>query len=102
MAVDIIARALAAGLMGADGNVSPDKLPKINTDEATKYSVGGIGAGVNLKGHNIIDVMMKYLCDVMKTRACEWHVSERCCVSGFRGLVGSSFSTSTFFYSLHI
>ena len=65
MAVDIIARALAAGLMGADGNVSPDKLPKINTDEATKYSVGGIGAGVNLKGHNIIDVMMTMLYGVM-------------------------------------
>ena len=65
MAVDIIARALAAGLMGADGNVSPDKLPKINTDETTKYSVGGIGAGVNQKGHNIIDVMMTMLYGVM-------------------------------------
>jgi hypothetical protein len=65
MAVDIIARALAAGLMGADGNVSPDKLPKINTDETTKYSVGGIGAGVDLKGHNIIDVMMAMLYGVI-------------------------------------
>ena len=65
MAVDIIARALAAGLMGADGNVSPDKLPKINTSETTKYSVGGVGAGVDLSGYNVIDVMMTMLYGVM-------------------------------------
>lgn len=65
MAVDIIARALAAGLLGADGNVSPNKLPVINTDEKTKYSIGGIGEGVNLKGYNIIDVMMTMLYGVM-------------------------------------
>ena len=46
MAVDIIARALAAGLMGADGNVSPDKLPKINTDEVTKYLLQTSGCDI--------------------------------------------------------
>ena len=65
MAVDIIARALAAGLLGEDGNVSPKKLPVINTNEKTKYSVGGIGEGVNLKGYNVVDVMMTMLYGVM-------------------------------------
>ena len=61
MAVDIIARALAAGMMDSDGKVSPDKLPTINTSEPVKYSVGGIQAGDILKGQNIFEVIMEML-----------------------------------------
>lgn len=92
MAVDIIARALAAGLLGADGNVSPEKLPVINTNETTKYSIGGIGAGVNLKGYNVIDVMMTMLYGVMYPRIEEpsFHVS----LEKINGTAGSSFETN--------
>ena len=92
MAVDIIARALSAGLMGADGNVSPDKLPKINTDETTKYSVGGIGAGVNLKGHNIIDVMMTMLYGVMYPTIEEPSFEIK--IENKNGTVGAPFTTN--------
>ena len=92
MAVDIIARALAAGLMGADGNVSPEKLPKINTDEVTKYSVGGIGAGVNLKGYNIIDVMMTMLYGVMYPVIEEPSFEIK--VENKNGTVGAPFTTN--------
>lgn len=92
MAVDIIARAIAAGLVGDDGNVSPNKLPQINTDEVTKYSIGGIGAGVNLKGHNIIDVMMTMLYGVMYPTIEE--PSFEVILKNTIGTAGSSFSTS--------
>lgn len=92
MAVDIIARAIAAGLVGDDGNVSPNKLPQINTDEVTKYSIGGIGAGVNLKGHNIIDVMMTMLYGVMYPTIEE--PSFEVILENTMGTAGSSFSTS--------
>jgi hypothetical protein len=92
MAVDIIARALAAGLLGADGNVSPNKLPVINTDEKTKYSVGGIGEGTNLKGYNVIDVMMTMLYGVMYPNIEEPSFEVK--LDNVNGTAGASFSTN--------
>lgn len=92
MAVDIIARALAAGLLGEDGNVSPEKLPKINTDEVTKYAIGGIGAGTSLKGYSMSDVLMAMLYGTMypTIEAPSFDVS----IEKTNGNAGSSFTTN--------
>lgn len=92
MAVDIIARALTAGLLGADGNVSPNKLPVINTDEKTKYSIGGIGEGVDLKGYNVIDVMMTMLYGVMYPNIKEPSFEIK--LENTNGTAGKSFETN--------
>ena len=66
MAVDIIARALAAGLVGPDGKILESKLPDsaggiFGTSGVTAYAVGGIPVGTNLEGKTIAEILTMML-----------------------------------------
>lgn len=62
MAVDIIARALAASLQnGEGGTIPPEKLPPFHAEGLTAYAVGGIPQGVDLNGKNIYEILTMML-----------------------------------------
>ena len=61
MAVDTIARALALSVLGADGNVSPDKLPGFDTEDPTTFTVGGLESGTNINGKSIYEILQLIL-----------------------------------------
>ena len=58
MAVDIIARGIAAGLIsGENGTIPESKLPLFHTENLTTYEVGGVAPGTNLNNLSFSQIL---------------------------------------------
>lgn len=63
MAIDIIARGLAASLVGSDGKISSDKMPTLNAapDGTTFYPVGALTDPTLLQGKTAEEILLMML-----------------------------------------
>lgn len=64
--IDIIARAMAGGLMDENGNILESKLPSFTEDKPTEYHVGGLPAGMDLSGKTWQEIFILMLYGAMK------------------------------------
>lgn len=71
MAVDTIARALAASILGSDGKILQDKLPSFFNGELTGYNVGGIPIGISLDGKTWEEIFTMMLFGVINPQFTE-------------------------------
>lgn len=67
MAIDVIARGLAASLLGSDGKISSDKMPTFSAapDGATFYPVGALRDPSELEGKTVEEILLMMLYGVV-------------------------------------